>query len=476
MARRVMPVGPEFYKTSGFGPRWGTHHRGVDFGRDGGSGGQPVYAAQGGTVVYAGAASGFGGPDPAGWVVIDHPTADGAGTTVYGHVIREVAVGQRVEAGQRIARINPDSGSNGGVAPHLHFEVHPTVWAQGSQIDPEPWLAWANQDDREAGDLFFGVDISNHQNGFSLERAMGEGFDFAFIKATEGTWKDPVFDSHRREAEAIGLLYAAYVYVRGETSAEEHARALDEVVGDPTVPVALDIEANSGTNPAHWRNIAQALERKGYRVALSYIPGWYWRDIGRPSLSGLPPLWTSNYPSTQAGFASALYDRAGAGGWEGYGGLDVAVWQFTDRANVAGWSVDANAFRGSKDDLRALFARGGRGTINNDEGEISVSAENRIIDFIKGFVGPIGSDVKDLRQQVTGSRDLIRREDGSIDLEKSYPGWAQLGKDSKGRNLTLVDALAAARNDIAECQRRIASLEALLEKGNNGNGKGNGRG
>ncbi len=138
MPTRVRPVAPEFYVTSGFGNRSGGFHWGTDFGRNGGSGGQPVFAAQGGSVVMVGPASGFGQ-----WVVLDHPTADGSGTTVYGHVIPEVRQGQRVVAGQRIARINPDSNTNGGVAPHLHFEVHRYVWVQPGpdRLDPVLWLA-----------------------------------------------------------------------------------------------------------------------------------------------------------------------------------------------------------------------------------------------------------------------------------------------------------------------------------------------
>ena len=47
-------------------------------------------------------------------------------------------------------------------------------------------------------------------------------------------------------------------------------------------------------------------------------------------------------------------------------------------------------------------------------------------DFIKGFCGAIGSDVKDVRQQLTNSRD-----------RGEYPGWGQLG------DRTLTDALGA---------------------------------
>lgn len=138
MPPRVRPVASEFYVTSGFGNRSGGFHWGTDFGRNGGSGGQAVFAAQGGTVVMVGPADGFGQ-----WVVLDHPTEDGSGTTVYGHVIPEVRQGQRVESGQRIARINPDSNTNGGVVPHLHFEVHRSVWVRPGpdRLDPVPWLA-----------------------------------------------------------------------------------------------------------------------------------------------------------------------------------------------------------------------------------------------------------------------------------------------------------------------------------------------
>lgn len=76
------------------------------------------------------------------------------------------------------------------------------------------------------------------------------------------------------------------------------------------------------------------------------------------------------------------------------------------------------------------------------QGGITVSEADRIIDFIKGYVGPIGSDVKDVRQQITGGRDA-----------GEYPGWPQLGKNSKGENLTLVDAVAALRRDLDDMRK-----------------------
>ncbi|WP_374206083.1 glycoside hydrolase family 19 protein [Gordonia zhenghanii] len=78
--------------------------------------------------------------------------------------------------------------------------------------------------------------------------------------------------------------------------------------------------------------------------------------------------------------------------------------------------------------------------------DIDMAAKDDIIGFIKAYVGPIISDVKDIRQQLTGGRN-----------SGEYPGWAQLGKNAKGENLTVVDSLADAR-------QRIIALEARLDE------------
>ena len=136
--------------TSPFGPRSGGFHAGVDFGWPGGSAGKPVYAVQAGTVIHAGAAQGYGGPDPAGWLVIDSSTEQGGGCLEYGHIIREVTLGARVAAGQRIGHINPNSRTNGGVAPHLHLADMPFAYNPATKQDPLLRLAGALEPGQEA--------------------------------------------------------------------------------------------------------------------------------------------------------------------------------------------------------------------------------------------------------------------------------------------------------------------------------------
>jgi murein DD-endopeptidase MepM/ murein hydrolase activator NlpD len=146
--QRFWPLESGRILTSPFGPRAGGFHAGADFGFPGGSAGRLVYAIQSGTVLYAGAAQGYGGGDPAGlagWLVIDSSTAQGGGCLEYGHIVRaaNVKVGSAVTAGQPIAIINPDQRTNGGTAPHLHLSDMPGDYNPNAKQDPLPRLRGA---------------------------------------------------------------------------------------------------------------------------------------------------------------------------------------------------------------------------------------------------------------------------------------------------------------------------------------------
>ena len=111
--------------TSGFGPRWGSFHSGVDIAN---AVGTPIYAAMAGTVIDSGPAQGYGN-----WIRIRH---DDGSITVYGHMqTLGVSVGQRVAAGEYIAGMGSLGFSTGS---HLHFEI----WPDGANaVDPQAWLA-----------------------------------------------------------------------------------------------------------------------------------------------------------------------------------------------------------------------------------------------------------------------------------------------------------------------------------------------
>jgi murein DD-endopeptidase MepM/ murein hydrolase activator NlpD len=136
------PMSAGSYKvSSGYGPRGGAFHAGLDLAAPKGT---PIFAAADGVVAESKGPGGPGLPGTVGgfesWVVLDH-TIDGQKvSTVYGHVdTYSVRPGDTVTAGQQIATVGNRGQSTG---PHLHFEV----WnggrlSGGRSTDPQGWLA-----------------------------------------------------------------------------------------------------------------------------------------------------------------------------------------------------------------------------------------------------------------------------------------------------------------------------------------------
>jgi hypothetical protein len=202
----------------------------------------------------------------------------------------------------------------------------------------------------------FGLDLSHHQDlALDLARCRREGIDFVFIKSTEGsTFVDPEFAANLAEARAAGMHVAAYHYVRASAPASAQVAHIRRVV-PLDVPVIPDVEANSGSIGL-TREFVTRLKEAGYRVPLLYLPRWYWQQIGSPPLAGLPPLWSSRYPDNVVGTIGDEWADVPTKYWNGYGGLDVAVLQFTSSARIAGHQpLDANAYRGSREDLAVLL-------------------------------------------------------------------------------------------------------------------------
>ena len=95
--------------TSGFGPRWGRMHEGIDIAAPTGT---SIRAAAGGSVIYAGAMSGYGNI-----VVVDH---GGGLSTAYAHMSAIWVGGGSVSQGQGLGAVGCTGHCTG---PHLHFEV-----------------------------------------------------------------------------------------------------------------------------------------------------------------------------------------------------------------------------------------------------------------------------------------------------------------------------------------------------------------
>lgn len=121
LGRFIWPAKGEF--SSGYGPRWGRFHQGIDIAADIGT---PISAALGGIVTYVGPRWDYG-------LAVEITHSNGM-VTRYAHCSKMfVSVGQVVRAGQKIAAMGVTGRVTG---PHLHFEV----LVNGIQVNPRNYL------------------------------------------------------------------------------------------------------------------------------------------------------------------------------------------------------------------------------------------------------------------------------------------------------------------------------------------------
>ena len=105
--------------SSGYGPRGGKYHNGIDFAAPTGT---PVYAAASGVVSSSTYSSSYGNV-----IYITHSINGKIYTTVYAHLSsRLVSAGETVNKGDLIGKVGSTGRSTG---PHLHFEIYKGGWS-----------------------------------------------------------------------------------------------------------------------------------------------------------------------------------------------------------------------------------------------------------------------------------------------------------------------------------------------------------
>lgn len=191
-------------------------------------------------------------------------------------------------------------------------------------------------------------DVSHHQGDYRPSGPL-------IAKASQGdSFIDPRYAQNKARTLAGGWPFAGYHWIEaGHRSpiAAQVAHAL-AVIGRDT-PMMADIEVlHVPGQPDSWPTFDEALQwckgilTGGGRLRLDYIPEWFWaskwdrRDLTPFADLGLH-LISSAYPA--AGYT------ANGPGWTRYGGRTPEIWQYTSTP------IDINAFRGTLDELRALF-------------------------------------------------------------------------------------------------------------------------
>lgn len=119
--------------TSGFGPRWGSFHYGIDIAQRGS--GVPIVAAASGVVFTSYYSTSYGNV-----IFVRHNVDGQVYTTVYAHLdSRHVSTGDIVSKGQQIGYMGNTGNSFG---QHLHFELHRGDWnaRKSNAINPLEFL------------------------------------------------------------------------------------------------------------------------------------------------------------------------------------------------------------------------------------------------------------------------------------------------------------------------------------------------
>ena len=206
------------------------------------------------------------------------------------------------------------------------------------EADPEQWEV-------------FGVDVSSYQGEIDWPVLAGQGVDFAFIKATEGSgMQDRCFADNWAGAQAAGLRVGAYHFFSydspGLTQAENFIAQVPVTEG--ALPPVVDIEFY-GDKLRHppSREAAQAvldpllaaLEAQYGQKPILYVTYRSYQLYVRGDYQDYP-LW----------FSSPIIAPLGRG-WD--------FWQYSHSAELAGYygtepRIDLNVFRGSGEDFAAF--------------------------------------------------------------------------------------------------------------------------
>jgi GH25 family lysozyme M1 (1,4-beta-N-acetylmuramidase) len=296
--------------------------------------------------------------------------------------------------------------------------------------------------------MLFGVDLHpSFQAGISIPQVRNEGFDFIICKLSQGTQADAYAGSigWLQQAKSLGLYAMGYHYL-SNGNPHGQAQAFVGALNRAGVPGCIDAEDGSG-NIDNIRTFYNECLRLGAHIAFLYLPRWYWEKIGRPSLAGLPPLWSSHYPDMVVGTPQENFSRISPSYWDGYGGLSVGILQFSSTARVAGHTVDCNAFRGTRGELAALLGAATLGPTNRSstptlEGGFLMALNDAEQAELLAFARAVGPLVTTIDIQMRG---------------QEAAGWPTWGGGTN-ESLTVVDYLRRTNAQLAALQAQVDQL------------------
>lgn len=210
-----------------------------------------------------------------------------------------------------------------------------------------------------AGYNIHGIDVSHYQEDLNwghLKSLSTDGdtipFTFAFIKATEGTWKeDRNFDDNWEDAHEQHIICGAYHYFLADKDARKQAENFTASVklkaGD--LPPVIDIEDTRGMSK---QQIVEGVHTMADLLELHYGT----KPIIYSNISFIEDYLSDDFTDYYFWVAHYYQDE-----------LNIAeevnwlFWQHSDKAMLFGCDqeVDVNVFNGNMVDFRSILIQGG---------------------------------------------------------------------------------------------------------------------
>lgn len=276
-----------------------------------------------------------------------------------------------------------------------------------------------------------GIDVSNWQGSVDWEEVAGDGYTFAWAKATEGmTYTDPMFFNNMENGIDANIVMGAYHFARPDNNSpqEDAANFLNvasDYIGSGFLPPVLDLEnPYSGGQAIVLTDLFTSEELSNWTqewmievetqtgiTPFIYINGNYANYLN-PSLNGYG-LWFAQPDEN-------LNPPINIGAWEEWGFKQYSWWG--DISGIQG-DVDLNIFNGTLQDFNTIIG------INTAE---IATQNNRINIFPNPTSGLLNIDLGDAEIEEVilfdckGSIQPVFFKDGLIDCTVLNPGFYYL--------------------------------------------------
>ncbi|NLN04008.1 MAG: glycoside hydrolase family 25 protein [Clostridiaceae bacterium] len=201
-----------------------------------------------------------------------------------------------------------------------------------------------------------GVDVSHYQGDIDWDTLAGQGIDFAFIKATEGSSHvDKNFAKNWEKASQADIVIGAYHFFSlessGLTQAENFIKTVPKAQG--TLPPAVDVELYGAfsKNPPDAATVRLELER-----FINAIEAHYGKKVVIYTTQTVYRLYIENYFQDNPLWIRNVYSRPILSD-----DREWTFWQYSDRGRLNGYDgverfIDLNVFNGTREEF-AYFCR-----------------------------------------------------------------------------------------------------------------------